>query len=84
VAQPIYLNFWSALGSRINRAYHFLRYLYFYRMLHRLNMSAISVRINLSELCAEEKDLRGIVDPQEKSDQGPAAPYAEPAAPLPR
>ena len=45
--------------------YHFLRYLYFYRMLHRHNAGAISVRVNLSKFRAKEKDLRGIVDPQE-------------------
>jgi len=45
-------------------AYHFLRSLYFYRMLHRLNAGAVSVRINLSKLCAKKEDLRGIIDPQ--------------------
>ena len=50
--------------------YHFLRYLYFYRMLHRHNAGAISVRVNLSKFRAKEKDLRGIVDPQEQSDKG--------------
>ena len=36
----------------------------FYRMLLRLNVGAVNRRVNLGELCAKEKDLRGIVDPQ--------------------
>src|SRR5271165_3691141 len=70
VTQPICLNFWFALGARISRAYDFLCYFDFYRMLLRFNAGAVSVRINLSKLCAKEKDLRCIVDPQEERDQG--------------
>jgi len=56
----------------------------FYRMLFRSKDAAVSVRVNLGELRAKEKDLRGIVDPQQESNQRTAAPYAEPAAPLPK
>src|SRR5271165_2533298 len=62
------LYFWLASGATsLMRAYHCLGYLYFYRMLHRLNAGAVSVRINLSKLRTKEKDLRGIVDPQKQS-----------------
>ena len=63
------VSFWFASGpSRMRWAYHFLGYLHFYRMLHRLNAGAVSVRVNLSKFRAKEKDLRCIIDPQQKSD----------------
>jgi len=59
------VSLWFASRStRLGRAYHFLRYLYFYRILLRLNAGAVSVRVNLSKLCAKEKNLRGVIDPQ--------------------
>ena len=36
----------------------------FYRMLLRLSMGIVRIRVHLSELCAKEKNLRGVVDPQ--------------------
>ena len=42
----------------------YLRSLHFYRMLLRLNVGDVSIRVNLGELCAKEKDLRSIVNPQ--------------------
>jgi hypothetical protein len=38
-------------------------------MFHRLNAGAVSVRINLSELCAKKEDLRGIVNPKQERDK---------------
>jgi hypothetical protein len=48
---------------------HGLCYLDFYRMFLWFNAGAIGVRVYLGELCAKEKDLGGIVNPQEESDQ---------------
>jgi hypothetical protein len=50
-------------------SHHFFRYLYFYCMLLWFNTGAISVRVHLSKLCAKEKDLRGVINPQKKSNQ---------------
>jgi hypothetical protein len=61
---------WFTSGpSRMRRAYHRLGYLHFYRMLHRLNAGAVSGRVDLSKFRAKEKDLRRIIDPQQKSDK---------------
>ena len=43
----------------------YLLSLHFYRMLLRLDVRAVSIRVNLGELCTKKKNLRGIVDPQE-------------------
>jgi hypothetical protein len=52
-------------------------------MLLWLNAAAVSVAVDLSELCSKEKDLSGVVNPQEKVMSELAAPWAEPAAPFP-
>ncbi len=51
-----------------------LRSLDFHRMLFRLDECAIGIRVNLGELCPEESDLRGVVDPQQESDQRTSRP----------
>jgi hypothetical protein len=43
-------------------------------MLLWLNAAAVSVAVDLSELCSKEKDLSGVVNPQEKVMSELAAP----------
>jgi hypothetical protein len=53
----------STLLSLATRHLYLLS-LHFYGMLLRLKVGAVSIRLDLGELCAKEKNLGGIVDPQ--------------------